>query len=138
MRDWGAQLDDVQVSSDLFAKAKDVSANLLNITASIQGIKESIGNVATLSHPDFCSSLSDLNDQMEKLVAKVNSSPVDVHFVQKVDFLSHEWENFKQSWLPALAEHEVLLSDIDDRIAKLETGKPSQSCHYMSHLATPF
>ena len=105
MRDWGAQLDDVQVSSDLFAKAKDVSTNLLNITAFIQGIKESIGNVATLSHPDFCSSLSDLNDQMEKLVAKVNSSLVDAHFVQKVDFLSHEWENFKQSWLPALAEH---------------------------------
>ena len=132
LRDLGAQLDDVQVSSDLFAEAKDVSADLLNITASIQGIKESIGDIATLSHPDFCSSLSDLNDQMEKLVAKVNSSPVDVHFVQKVDFLSHEWENFKQSWLPALAEHEVLLSDIDDRIVKLETEKPIQSISSLS------
>ena len=70
--------------------------------------------------------MSELNVQIETLInKKVNSSsPLDEHFVQKVDFLSHEWDNFKQSWLPALAEHEVLLSDIDVRIAKLETMQP--------------
>ena len=124
LRDLGAQVDDVKLSSDLFAEAKDVASDLLNITASINGIKESIGSVATLSHPDLCSSLSELNTQMENLIIKVNSSPLDEHFVQKVDFLSHEWENFKQSWLPALAEHEVLLSDLDVRITKLETSQP--------------
>ena len=135
LRDLGAQIEDTQLSANLFAEAKDVASDLLSITASINGIKESIGNIASLPHPDLCSSILEFNAQMEILSTKVNSSPLNDHFVQKFDFLSREWENFKQSWLPALAEHEVLLSDIDVRIAKLESKSPSGQLQPMNSLS---
>ena len=125
LRDLGSEVDDLLISSDQFAEGKDVAADLLNITASINGLKASIGNLSQISHPDICSAIEDLNDQISKLTLKSNSSSIETQFGRKIDVLSFEWENFKESWLPALAEHEVLLAEIDLRIEKLESNQSS-------------
>ena len=133
LRDLGSEVEDIVLANEHFAPSKEVASDLLSITASINGMKQSIGNLAQLSHPDICSSISDLNDQINKLITKSSSvSLVESQFGSKLESLSLEWDNFKESWLPAIAEHEVLLSQIDARVDTLETSQPNGLSSMMS------
>ena len=59
--DLTSDVDDVAVTLEFCASAKDVAADILSISALLNGLKASIGDCSNLQCPDLMTSTSVLN-----------------------------------------------------------------------------
>jgi hypothetical protein len=123
MLDLTSDVDDLAVTLEFCASAKDVSADILSISASLDGLKASIGDSSNLQCPDLITSISLLNEKFEGLFSKVNGMELgQAQASTRLEKIEHDWSIVRQSWLPSISQHAILLSQVDERLVNLETS----------------
>ena len=130
--DLTSDVDDVAVTLEFCASAKDVAADILSISALLNGLKASIGDCSNLQCPDLITSTSVLNEQrFEGLFSKVNNMELEQSQAStRLEKIEHDWSLVRQSWLPSISQHAILLSQVDERLVTLETATTHHPIEY--------
>jgi hypothetical protein len=92
--DLTSDVDDVAVTLEFCASAKDVAADILSISALLNGLKASIGDCSNLQCPDLKTrSTSMLNEQrFEGLFSKVNNMELEQSQAStRLEKIEHDW-----------------------------------------------
>jgi hypothetical protein len=124
--DLSSEVDDLQVKIKGCAEGIDVGEDFLNISASLNGLKERIGDCGIHSYPDLASGLAHLSEEVSTLIKRVSDldwgsrAPEDI--LKHVRLIEEQTDRWAGVWGSGLAQATVNLSDLDERFETFKTG----------------